>query len=409
MQIFIVLFLVLLQTCVLEATSFPTLIAQLEAHNPDLQAARQAWLVQKANLEGAQAWPSTKLSYSQETSPTFPGIPADKTTYYRIEQDIPFPGKLWQEAQMKHHEVAIAESNYHEKYLTLIGSLRTLYYRLYLVDEKLRLAQESVDVMRSVLQTAQARLSANQTSTSDVYMAQMELRRMENMLFEEQQERKLIQNDLNTLFQDPPEKEWDKVDAPELRDIPHTLDQLQALAAQYSPKSRMAMLEKHHSQALLKRQRLSYLPDFGLLLEKQTGGSGKESGDQIGFSMYVPFWATRPIGLYEAAKAHIQESDADAQAMIAMTRRMVFMEQTETITHLTLARNDKAGLLPAALANLKTAREHYASGRLDILHLLEALRNWIQATTEYHSEVYHYGEHWSELERWVGVSLEEKP
>jgi hypothetical protein len=55
---------------------------------------------------------------------------------------------------------------------------------------------------------------------------------------------------------------------------------------------------------------------------------------------------------------------------------------------------------------LSIARELYASGQEDFLRLLEAFRTWIQTHNEYQDKLYQYGQHWSELERWVGVPLD---
>ena len=42
----------------------------------------------------------------------------------------------------------------------------------------------------------------------------------------------------------------------------------------------------------------------------------------------------------------------------------------------------------------------------DFLRFLEAFRTWIQTNNEYQEKLYGYGEHWSELERWVGVPVD---
>ena len=90
-----------------------------------------------------------------------------------------------------------------------------------------------------------------------------------------------------------------------------------------------------------------------------------------------------------------------------MVRKMVAMETTETITHLTLARKIQDEVLPVARAALTTTREQYTAGRGDFLRLLESNRAWINAHVEHEEQIYHTVEHWSELERWVGIDLRE--
>src|SRR5206468_7588230 len=102
---------------------------------------------------------------------------------------------------------------------------------------------------------------------------------------------------------------------------------------------------------------------------------------------------------------HLLETEATSQGMQNMVMKMVHMEFTETNTHLTMARNYEKDILPTAQSNLKIARHQYASGRGDFLRVLEAFRAWIEAHNEYQEQLYNYGEHWSLLERWVGIDL----
>jgi outer membrane protein TolC len=140
------------------------------------------------------------------------------------------------------------------------------------------------------------------------------------------------------------------------------------------------------------------------MYEKETKPEGP-SGRQVGIGLSIPLWFRRPWGLYQSSKAHWLETNALSKTMQNMVNKMVHMEYTETITHLTLAQNYEKDILPTAQSNLKIARDQYASGRGDFLRVLEAHRAWIETQNEYQQEVYHTGEHFSLLERWVGIDL----
>src|SRR5438552_745363 len=84
-------------------------------------------------------------------------------------------------------------------------------------------ARQAWEVMKAALRSAQARLGSNQTSASDVFMAQGELRRMENELFQQQQQRALIAIELNTLLNQPTDTPLGPAQAPELADLPLSL------------------------------------------------------------------------------------------------------------------------------------------------------------------------------------------
>src|SRR4029077_9027759 len=135
------------------------------------------------------------------------GVESEHIQHYRVEQMIPFPGKLTNESRMKYHEALIEEAKYRATTLEVFRDVKARYYQLYLTEQLIRLAQQSVDVMKQTLGSAQARLASGQTTAADAFMAQTELKRMENSLFEQKQGRLLIQIELNTLLNQPTDTE----------------------------------------------------------------------------------------------------------------------------------------------------------------------------------------------------------
>ncbi len=373
--------------------------------NPEIRQARQMWKVQSAQVAPARTWPDPTFTYIDEKFPSgVEGVEPMHMRHYRLEQMIPFPGKLSNDARMKYHEALIAESGYRAKTLEVLNDTRMRYYQLYLTDQKIALASESVSAMQSALKTAQSRLASNQSSASDVFMAQTELRQMENDLLEQKQQRTLIEIELNTLMNQPTDTAWGTVQAPDLVELPISLADLQTLAQRNDPQYQTAMHEVNHSKAMLRHHRLSFAPDFGLMYEHETADSGP-AGRQIGLSVSFPLWFWKPWKLSESAAEHIKEAESTAQSMKNMVKKSVHTEFVQVQTHWMLTRNYQAGILPSALANLHVARDQYAGGQGDFLRLLEAFRTWINTHNAYQEHLYAYGEHWSALGRWVGIDL----
>jgi outer membrane protein TolC len=241
-------------------------------------------------------------------------------------------------------------------------------------------------------------------SAADVFMVQTELRKMENRLFEEQQRRTIVEIELNTVLNQSSDTRWGAVQPPDLVDIPVSLSDVQTLARANAPLYQSAQHERRHGQTMLRRSRFEFAPDFDLMYGKKVAEAGPD-GSQFGIGLSIPLWLRRPAGQYQSAKAHIEEADANAQAMENMVIKMVHMEYVETQTHLTLSRNYLDGILLPAQSNLEISRQRYATGQTDFLRLLEAFRSWIDVHNEFEEQLYHYGEHWAELERWVGIDL----
>jgi len=388
-----------------DALSLPELLLKAQDNNPELIAARQGWKVKQQEARAAGVWENPTFSYTDEKFP--PGMAGgtpEAIKHYRVEQRIPFPGKLTQDARMRYHEALISQANYRAKELDVFRDIRMRYYQLYLTGQEIVLAQQSVEVLKNALASAQGRLGANRSSTSDVFMAQTELGRMKNRLYEQQQQRHLIEIELNTLLNQPQETLLGSTTAPALIDVPVSLKDLEKLTRANNPLYLNAMHEVNHSQAMQARNRLEWAPDFGVMYEREETDAGP-AGRQIGVSVSFPLWFKRPWADSRAAAAHVIEAKSGAQAMQNMALKMVHMEFTETNTHLKEARNYLSDILPSAQSNLKIAQQQYASGQADFLRLLEAFRTWIEVHTEYQNQLYHVGEHWSELERWVGIDL----
>ncbi len=389
-----------------EVLSLPELLLRARDNNPEILASRHAWKVKRDEVTPTAAWPDPTFTFVDEKFPSgMNGVDPEHVQHFRVEQMIPFPGKLTNESRMKYHEALIEEAKYRATTLEVFRDVKARYYQLYLTDRLVALAQQSVDVMKQALGSAQARLASGQASASDAFMAQTELSRMENMLFEQQQARTLIQIELNTLLNQPTDTALGAAQPPELKDPPVGLSELQKLAALNNPLYLAAMHEINHSRVMMTHHRLQFLPDFGVMVERETADAGP-AGRQIGVSISFPLWLQRPIGLYRSAKEHLSEAEASSQAMRNMVAKNVHSEFIETNTYLTQTRNYEASILPAALSNLKITQRQYASGQGDFLRLLEAFRTWIQTHNEYQEKLYRYGQHWSELERWLGVPPE---
>jgi outer membrane protein, heavy metal efflux system len=388
---------------VAEPLSLPALLQEAHDHNPDIVAARHGWKVKLDEVSPNRAWPDPTFSFVDEKFPSgMAGVDPEHVKHFRLEQMIPFPGKLTNESRMKYHEALIEEAKYRATTLEVLRDVKARYYQLYLTDQLISLAQESVDVMKQALGSAQARLASGQASASDAFMAQTELKRLENMLFEQKQARTLAQIELNTLLDQPTDRVLGPAQPPELKDVPEDLAELQKAAGLNNPLYLSAMHEINHSRAMMTHHALQFLPDFGVMYERETADAGP-AGRQIGVSVTFPLWLQRPMGLYQSAKEHLSEAEATSQAMRNMVAKNVHVEFTETTTYLTQARSYEASILPAALSNLKIAQQQYASGQADFLRLLEAFRTWIQTHNEYQDKLYQYGLHWNELERWLGV------
>src|SRR4051812_23074916 len=77
------------------AVSLSEVMAIAQEKNPDILAARQSWKVSRALIGPAKAWPNPIFTYEDEKLPGgMEGVPSEEIKHYRLEQMVPFPGKL---------------------------------------------------------------------------------------------------------------------------------------------------------------------------------------------------------------------------------------------------------------------------------------------------------------------------
>jgi outer membrane protein, heavy metal efflux system len=388
-----------------ESLSLEALLLRAREHNPEILEARQAWKVKQAEIRPAGTWDNPTLSYFDERQPSgMDNVGPEQMYKYRIEQSIPFPGKLTNASRMKRHEALIARANYQAVTLEVFKNTRMRYYQLYLTDQQFVLAGESVEILSNALRGAQSRLASSQSSALDVFMVQTELEKARNNQFQLQQQRLQIQYELNALLNQELETPLGSAKALEITDLPISLKDLQALAQRSDPMYLSSMHELNHARATRLHHRLAFAPDFGVMYEKQTAPAGPD-GRMFGVSASIPLWFHRPWKELQGAQEHVDEAEAKARAMQNRVAKEVAVEYVEVNTRAATVRRYQSGILPSVKSALKIAQQRYASGQDDFMRLLEAYRGWIGSNTEYQEALYGYGEHWSMLEQWVGVDL----
>jgi cobalt-zinc-cadmium efflux system outer membrane protein len=388
-----------------QPVSLDQLLLQAREKNPELIAARHAWEVKQAEERPAGTWENPRFTYEDERMPLgMAGVEPQPIRRYRVDQMIPFPGKPTGEMRMKQHEALIAQADYRARMIAVDKEVRMRYYQLYLADQQVNLANQSAEILKNALRTAQSRLSSSQSSALDVFMVQTELAKAENAAFQTQQQRKLVQYELNFLLNQDPETPIGETTALPLTDLPLPLADFQALARHSDPLYLSSLHEINHARAMLRHHRLDYAPDFSVMAAKETSPGGPD-GRMLGFSVSVPLWLQRPWKQVEGAKAHMSETEAKSQAMQNLVLKNVAAEVVETNSRLTVTRNYLSRILPTAGSALKIAQQRYASGQDDFMRLLEAYRAWITSHNEYQQMLYEYGEHWSALGQWLGVDV----
>lgn len=393
-----------------EFLSLEDLLSAVDTRSPELKSVRAAASAAEGRVGPAGTWPNPSVGFSREKIPG-----GEKMSHLKGEQEIPFPGKLTQDARMTAHEAQVLQEQSRQKALAIRSRARVLYFDLRRAEEVTRRISDQIAIVDSLMASLRGRVAGGGGGGmgggppgADLFALEAERGRMSNMLLMEKQARLTVRFELNALLDQSPEAPLSARGVPVLKDPPGTVEFLIEQARAQGPLFRQAQHEESHARAQLRRSRLSYAPDLAVMYDRSKDDDGM-TGYEAGVSASVPLWWSRPQGERREARAHMESAQSSARAMENEVLRAVTTERGEVATRLALARSFETVLLPAARSSLELSRRRFESGSFPFVQFLEALRTLSAAEIDYQDSLVQYAVHWGMLEEWVGVPLDTLP
>lgn len=396
-----------------ESTSLPDLVGEALRNNPQLRAGREQVAGARARIRQATAWdpPQVGIEFFQTPISSFPNpIKGGLETDYSLQQVFPFPGKLSAAGASAEALARAAQASYRAVERAVVARVKTAYYQLYLAQRRLDINRESQDLLRQFVRSAARRYEVGVGSQPDVLKAQTELSTLLNDALILEQEKRLAEATLDTALARPATGTFGRIAEEGLDQPLYTLQQLEPVVLETRPEleaSRAAVESAKADAALARRQ---YFPDLMVkLIYKDMTGTGKDYWSVMaGIDVPIAPWsAGRYGGRVEEANVNISRAEADLesvriQAMLEVEAALVGVRTNRD--RVLLFRNT---VIPQAHQTLQAASAAYQSNRTDFLTLLDSYRVLLQRRLDSFHAVAAYLASLAELERTVGLPLEE--
>lgn len=415
------------------------LLAEAEANNPEIEAARRTAEAAAARIPQAGALPDPMLGFGLMNLPVAdPSLSREMMTMTTIQLSgqVPFFGKLSLRESVAHFEAQAAEWEVERVRQEIAADVKAAFYRIWFVDRALDVTQRNEMLVGEFAQLTAARYGVGTGAQPDVLKAQVERTRLGDQLVALREQRASAVARLNALLARPTDTPLSAVDLPDgvriaaleeggdvvaftsvsLSDmspssarapapgIP-TVAELQRLALQHNPMIRA------HAQRVAARDRAlalaekAKLPDFHLSVAYSRR---PDFGDFVNFmvSVPVPVFAGRKQnqGVIEHAATLAQH-----QAMHDALVNQINGEIAALASGLERARaqlvllND--GILPQARTTLASTTASYRVGRVDFLMLLDAQVTLYRHELDYHRLLADFAADLAALERAVGTEV----
>lgn len=383
------------------------LLRAAEAQNPSLEASRlQARaLAERPAQVSALPDPVGGAVYQPRPVVTARGT---QRAQFRLEQQIPFPGKRRLRGEVAALEADVAASETGALGQDLALGIKRAYYDLYRAGEQTRIVRAFQEELRGFEDAAATRYEVGTGSQQAILKAQIERQRLDVRLEALAAERTSA---LQTLARLTGRTDLDGA-AGRVQAAPPPVEEAGALvdaALEARPEAealRRSIARAGRAAALARRE---FLPDFTVGLTyfdiAETSLTPTMTGrDAVALSVgvKVPLWLGKQRARLEEAQIERRRAETRLGALrLEIETRLADLRSQLARQERQLALLGET-LLPQARTTLEATLSAYTTGRADFLDLLDAERTLFQLRMDYEATYARYLTTAAELERALG-------
>ncbi|MBI4041915.1 MAG: TolC family protein [Deltaproteobacteria bacterium] len=379
--------------------------------NPDVIAAREEWAAAKKRV-----WIDTGLS---DPTAGYDIMGAMRETRvgpekhrFMVEQEIPFPWKLYEKGKMASEGAKAAHARYRAVERDVITSIKRFYYDLYFTDASIAVVEKVKEIMKRIERVAAARYASLTGGQRDVVKAQIEVAVSIEKIYTLQQMRESIVAMLNALLDQPPLTSIGRAVEPEKPVLKTPLSELIDLALQNRQEIQEmeALVEKsRHAKRLAK---WSYIPDLKAGFEYTWVDSGTTSDPMDGRDQWmfplritIPLWQNRIIPEIQEARRNLLATEA----RLARAKNQTYFEVRDAYSKLDaslkMATLYETSVIPQAKIALSSDQAGYEAGKEEFINLLDSERIFLNAQLSYVQFVTEALKNNADLVRSTGLDL----
>lgn len=304
----------------------------------------------------------------------------NRTTTVTLSQPIELGGKRAARMAAAERALEAARVQREMKAAQLQADVTASFLATLLSQERVRLAQESLEVARSGSLAASKRVQAGKVSPLEETRSKVAEANVRLELAQAQGELSAQLQELRALLAGGPAFDALDGNALEVPSLP-PIDVLQG-RVDASPSIRVARLETARLRALADLEQAKRTPDIAVSLGMQRAQQDGRSIAIVGVSIPLPVFDTNRGNIVEALRRR-DKSEDDARATelrlradLAIARQRLDIAAQEV----TAVRSE---ILPAAQLAFNAAAQGFELGKFEYLDVLDAQRTLLQARTQY--------------------------
>lgn len=330
-----------------------------------------------------------------------------------LSQKLPWLGKLRVRGEVAEQDTKIALTRLAQAQLKVIEDVKLAYYELAFAQEAIRIIESDKDLLKQLLQFAEARYRTNSTSQQDVLRAQVEIDRLEDRLISLRKQQDVARADLAKVLHTSPDATLTAQTDANVPPVPQQIDALYEAAVRCRPELQERLHAIIRSERKRELAKLDYYPDFnvGMGWQSITGNDAispvANGNDNMSFMVGVtlPVWQDRlKAGVREAENRTIESArryDASRDDTMRVIRRLLVQAESQEQQIELYSKS----IIPKAERALRISAADYKVNKLDFQQILD---NWSDVLM-FHLQVARFeaslNQSLASLERVVGCQL----
>lgn len=368
-----------------------SVLRAVERRNPALRQYGYRAQAKQAAVAGASSWEAPKVSagywmtpYNQRPIKEMNNGQGEGMQMVSVEQMIPNPVKQRAKREYLAGQSAVDQADQTAMFNQLRAQARSLYYGRVLLEKKLKVLDQSEELLAFLLKVAQARYPYNQSTLGSIYQAQARLAMHGND--HEQLYGQLRQNTiaLNTLMARDPEGEF-AMDTLLPTSFAGPYPDTAALSRRRSDvrslDRSLAVLRLNQNVEANRRR-----PDFGVRYDHMNGiGTTPNQFSLMGMvTLPIAPWASREYKANTAALGfEAQAVQQQRASLLTEAAGRITTLQSDLRTKRQQVENYEKGILPALRKNYQVTLLAYQQNTAQLPAVVEALETWLQTRLQY--------------------------
>lgn len=374
--------------------------------NPLILSSLKQYQASLARISQAKALPQPSLNFDSDFQPKFFNFKDAGELYYGFSQSIEFPGKRYVRGKIASHESNEILSEIELLKLGIAFQVKEAFYALLLAQEKLKYAQQNLDLSQDFLQKTELKYQAGDVAKVEVLRAKVETAKAANQLRKANNEVRLAKAKLNFLL--ARKKYAPLAIKGQLKKTPLqlNLEQLREQAFQFRPELKRIKFSLKKESFKKKQGYLGYFPDFELGVSKH-----KVLGETTTWDVTLSF--PIPLFFWQPKKGEIAEAEANIESLKRGAEHLqnaISLEVEEAYMNALTAANQinlfEDEILTQAEEVYNLFLFSYQEGEIGGIELIEARRSLMEARQSYADALFNYDLALAALEKSIGQKLE---